>query len=296
MNIVTGYRGEAHVTSQQDRDINRGIFGDGVCIIDIGSELAATVISANEIQIADGLLVAEGCAAEVPYGTTESLSIDNGTQGMLRTDLIVARYTRNTGTGVENMQLVVITGTPAASSPADPSYTSGSIAAGDSQVDFPLYKVNINGITISSVVKLAGSSVIASLIAKVGTASMGTTATTITAAIRELKNQVTALMTQLGSIGFTQKTVAAESTISIVISAGYAGVLFIGASSVSDTVKGIYIVSYSQGASGEITVTPVLAGSNIAVYESNGILRVRNKFNGAALRVALMTIYGTQPS
>lgn len=151
MDIITGYRAEAHITAQQDRNVNIGIFGDGTMILAVGSEMEATIISANEVQIADGTLVAQGCTAEIAYGTTESLTITSGTQDMYRTDLIVARYTKDSGTGVESMALVVIEGTPASSSPVTPSYTSGSIAGGDTTVDFPLYKVNIDGITIDSV-------------------------------------------------------------------------------------------------------------------------------------------------
>lgn len=151
MNIITGYRGEPHVTSQQLRDTNIGTFGGDAYILDVGSKMAATVISANEVQIADGLLVAEGCTAEVARGTTESMTIENGSQGMLRTDLIVARYTKTAGTAIEAMELAVIKGTPAASNPATPAYNEGLIADGDSPVDFPLYKVNLDGISITSV-------------------------------------------------------------------------------------------------------------------------------------------------
>ena len=152
MNIITGYRAEPHITAQQDRDVNIGIFGASAKILKgVGSELAATVISANEIEISDGLCVCEGCTAEVAYGTTESVTIDNGSQGMLRTDLIVARYTKDSGTGIEDMTLEVIKGTPAASNPATPTYTSGTIADGDSPVDFPIYRVNLDGISITSV-------------------------------------------------------------------------------------------------------------------------------------------------
>lgn len=155
MNIITGYKGEPHVTSQQLRNTNIGTFGGGAYILDVGSQMAATVVSANQVDIADGLLVAEGCTAEVARGTTESMTIENGSQGMLRTDLIVARYTRAAGTAVENMELAVIKGTPAASNPATPAHNTGLIADGDSPVDFPLYKVNINGISITSVERLA---------------------------------------------------------------------------------------------------------------------------------------------
>ena len=151
MNIITGYGAQAHIYPHHDRETNIGIFGAGTHILDVGSKMAATVISANEVQIADGVLVAEGCTAEVARGTTESMTIENGSQGMLRTDLIVARYTKTAGTAVEDMELAVIKGTPAASNPSVPVYNTGLIADGDSPVDFPIYRVNIDGISITSV-------------------------------------------------------------------------------------------------------------------------------------------------
>lgn len=154
MNIILGYKNDPHITSQQLRDTNIGIFGSGAHILDVGSKMAATVISATKVDIADGQIVCEGCTAEIAHGTTESLTIANGLQGMLRKDLIVAQYTKNSGTGVENMSLAVKTGTPAASNPATPSYTTGSIADGDTLVEFPLYVVNLDGISITSVERL----------------------------------------------------------------------------------------------------------------------------------------------
>lgn len=154
MNIITGYGAQPHIYPHHDRETNIGIFGDGTHILDVGSQMAATVVSSNQVDIADGLLVAEGCTAEVARGTTESMTIENGAQGMLRTDLIVARYTKTAGTAVEAMALAVIKGTPAASNPATPAYNTGLIADGDSPVDFPLYRVNLNGISITSVERL----------------------------------------------------------------------------------------------------------------------------------------------
>lgn len=154
MNIINGYRNNPHITSQQLRNTYIPIFGKDACILDVGSKMAVTVISANEVEVADGQLICEGCTAEIAHGTTESLTIENGTQGEKRIDLIVARYTKNSGTGVEDMQLAVVKGTPAATNPAVPSYNTGTIADGDSPVDFPLYRVNIDGISITSVERL----------------------------------------------------------------------------------------------------------------------------------------------
>ena len=155
MKIITGYRNDPHVTSQQERDTNIAIFGPGAHILKgVENEMAATIVSANEIQIAAGQLVAEGCTATITKGTTESMTIENGEQGKQRIDLIVARYTKDSGTGVEDMQLVVIKGTPASTFPASPTYNEGKIADGDSPVDFPLYQVFLDGINIREVTLL----------------------------------------------------------------------------------------------------------------------------------------------
>ena len=154
MNIIWGYKANPHIKAQQLRDTYVGIFGDDTYILDVGSKLAATVISATEVQIADGVMVAQGCTANINYGQTESLTIQNGTQGMLRKDLIVAQYMKSTGHGIESMSLAVKRGTPAASSPALPAYTTGSIADGDTLAEFPLYVVNLDGINITSVQRL----------------------------------------------------------------------------------------------------------------------------------------------
>lgn len=152
MEIIAGYVGEPHVTSQQERNTNIGIFGSNAHIIGgVNSELEATVVSANLVEISDGMIVCEGCTAEIPRGTNDSLVIENGEQGMKRIDLIVARYTKNDNTAAESMELAVIKGTSAASDPIAPSYNTGTIADGDSPVDFPIYRVNLNGISITSV-------------------------------------------------------------------------------------------------------------------------------------------------
>ena len=249
MNIITGYKGTPHVSAQQDRDINSAIFSSGVFILNIGSKLAATIVSANEVTIADGLVIAQGCAAEIARGTSESMTIDNGTQGQLRKDLIVLRYTKDASTGVENMALAVIKGTPAASNPATPSYTSGSITDGDTLVEFPIYTVNLSGITIQSVTRNVSilevpsksyvdginttltnlinttktqlqnsinslSSTLTTVSNRVGTATLQTTAKNAMAAINELLTKINTANTNISSN--TTKINTANSNITAV--------------------------------------------------------------------------------
>lgn len=303
MNIITGYRAEPHITAQQDRNVNMGIFGAGTHIVNIGSKMAATVVSANEITIADGLLVAEGCTAEIERGTSESLEIANGSQGMLRKDLIVARYTKASGTGVEDMQLAVITGTPAASNPALPSYNTGSIVQGDTLVDFPLYTVNLDGISIESVdrmveyAELASKVVVDGLVTQMGTATLNTTAKKVTNAINELLSSITGAISRIGAletkgagiIRTTSYSVAAGATDYKQLVTGSTYILIINTAYPSDSMKGVYLVGIAG--TNAIGIKTVNNASDVVVSDAgNKLLRVKNNGN-AYLRCTLITTY-----
>lgn len=154
MEIITGYTGKPHVTSEQDRDVNIGVVGEESYVLQTGMQLAAEVSSNNEIKIRDGVLMHQGCTASIKKNTYDSLTIINGSQGMKRIDLIVARYEKNQDNGIESLDLKVIQGTPAESTPTVPEYTEGDIQAGDYVADMPMYQVIIDGLNITEVKKV----------------------------------------------------------------------------------------------------------------------------------------------
>lgn len=154
MDIITGYTGSPHVTAEQDRDINIGIFGNESYVLQTGSQLTAEVSSNNEIKVRDGVIMHQGCAASIKKNTYDSLTITNGSQGMKRVDLIVARYSRDPSTNEESLTLKAIQGTPSENSPTVPGYTTGDIQSGDLVADMPLYQVILNGLNITEVKKL----------------------------------------------------------------------------------------------------------------------------------------------
>nr|DAZ62420.1 MAG TPA: hypothetical protein [Caudoviricetes sp.] len=154
MEIITGYTGKAHIFSEQDRDVNIGIVGEGSYVLQTGMQLEAEVSSNNEIKIRDGVLMHQGCTASIKKNTYDSLTIINGSQGMKRIDLIVARYERNQDNGTESISLKVIQGTPEESNPAVPSHITGDIQSGDAVADMPMYKIIIDGLNITEVQKV----------------------------------------------------------------------------------------------------------------------------------------------
>ena len=154
MEIITGYTGKPHVTAEQDRDVNEGIFDTGAFVLKTGSQLAAELVSNNEIKVRDGVLVIQGCTAVIKKNTYDPVTIANGSQGMKRIDLIVARYNKNEETKIEEVTLKVIQGTPNASAAAVPTYKTGDIQSGDLVADMPLYKVTLDGLNVTSVDKM----------------------------------------------------------------------------------------------------------------------------------------------
>ena len=148
--LVTGKWGEPHVTSAQQRNYNAGIAGDGQYVM---SGMTATMTNSNTCHIDPGVASFNGADVEVPAGGVD-LTIENGTQGQKRNDLVVLRYTKNAGSQVEDVSLVVIKGTPSSGTAADPAHNEGSILDGDSPCDMPLWRIPLNGIVVGEPVQL----------------------------------------------------------------------------------------------------------------------------------------------
>lgn len=149
MKIVTGKTGVNHVTADDDRALNLGIFGKDSYVLPVGDMFKLTMVDVNTARVSCGDLVMKGCHARISAGDYDDLTIDSGSQGYNRKDLIVAKYKKDTG--IENVTLEVIKGTPSAGTAATPEYPTGSIYWGTAEDTFPLYEININGINIGTV-------------------------------------------------------------------------------------------------------------------------------------------------
>lgn len=149
MNIITGHTGTDHVTANAIQAFNQGLLGVENTVLNLGSKFAATLTDATHISIADGEGVMQGVHFRIERGQTETVTLDSGTSGSNRVDLICARYQKNSSTGVESVSLVVVKGTASSGTPTEPDITSGDIVGGDLVADFPLYKVTFTGVNIS---------------------------------------------------------------------------------------------------------------------------------------------------
>lgn len=150
--LVTGSHGgdDPHVESKHDALMHAAMLGRGGYILKTRNwTMKPTAKDANNITIPAWDLVVEG--RQIYIAAPTDVSIQSGSQGQKRRDLIVARYALNSGTGVETVTLEAIKGKPSAATPADPGIETGSIIGGAIVSDLPLCRVNLDGITITSI-------------------------------------------------------------------------------------------------------------------------------------------------
>lgn len=150
--LVTGSHGgdDPHVESKHDALMHAAMLGRSGYILKTRNwTMKPTAKDANNITIPAWDLVVEG--RQVYIAAPTDVNIQSGSQGQKRRDLIVARYALNSGTGVETVTLEVIKGVPSSGTPADPGIETGSIIGGAIVSDLPLCRVNLDGITITSI-------------------------------------------------------------------------------------------------------------------------------------------------
>ena len=153
MKIVSGRGADAHVTSAQFRQFIEGTVGSLSCILQTGEHLEPELASNNLIRVKSGMMCHHGNISSVDNGTYDEITIQNGTQGMKRIDLVVNRYTVEEETEIEKNEWVVIQGTPAESNPVVPAYTEGDLRNGDLIDDCPVFEVELDGINVTEVRK-----------------------------------------------------------------------------------------------------------------------------------------------
>ena len=134
--------GTPHISSDDLAALNTAAIGKADCVLHYGDDFKAVMSSANECLIGTGVGMVGGRRFWNQAAT--SLTIQSGTQGQKRNDLIVARYAKD-GSGIESITPVVIKGTPAADAAADPEVTAN---------DLKLWRIPFDGINAGAPVRL----------------------------------------------------------------------------------------------------------------------------------------------
>ena len=151
MDISTAHKGKPHISAEMWAELNRGITGNESYVMEGGQKFKSELVLNNLLKIYDGSGMMQGRHVFIPVGQSDELTIENGNQGMKRIDLVVVRYTKNENTKIEDTETIVIKGTPSESNPVAPAHIEGDIRAGDMKADWPLYEVELDGISVVEV-------------------------------------------------------------------------------------------------------------------------------------------------
>ena len=140
--IVDGMTGTKHISSDDLAALNTATVGKADCVLEYGDDFKLTMASANSATLGTGVGMVGGKRFWNQAAT--SLTIQSGTQGQKRNDLIVARYAK-TSAGIESITPVVIKGAPSADAAADPEVTAN---------DLKLWRIPLDGINAGAPVRL----------------------------------------------------------------------------------------------------------------------------------------------
>lgn len=140
--IVDGMTGTKHISSDDLSALNIATIGKADCVLNYGDNFKLKMASANRATLGTGVGMVGGKRFWNQAAT--SLTVQSGTQGQKRNDLVVARYAK-TSAGIESITPVVIKGTPTTGTAADPEVTAN---------DLKLWRVPLDGISVGEPVKL----------------------------------------------------------------------------------------------------------------------------------------------
>ena len=134
--------GTPHISSDDLAALNEATIGKRDCVMKWGDDFKAVMTNANTCLVGTGVGMVGG--KRFWNQAAVSLTVQGGTQGQKRNDLVVARYAK-TSAGIESITPVVVKGTPSTGTPADPATTSN---------DLKLWRIPLDGINAGTPVRL----------------------------------------------------------------------------------------------------------------------------------------------
>lgn len=149
--LMDGYAGGPHITEAQLGLAHQATFGPDDYVLEGGRESEAQVLTNNSIRIFDAVYCIQGRRDAIPASGYTDVTINNGTQGMNRNDIIVRRYKKDEVSEEESTEYAVIKGTPSSGEAVDPSVTTGDIRSGAILHEMKLYRVKLTGLNIVEV-------------------------------------------------------------------------------------------------------------------------------------------------
>lgn len=154
LELITGHRGEQHITSDDAGAFNAGVVGES-CVLSYGKKFNE-IHTYDDITIEDGDIILQGRHIRLRYGETETFTVGKPRNPSAhRVDLLCIRYSMNEE-GIESVELVYKKGPEIETDGVfiNPEISIGDIRKLDQVSEFPLYRVKVHVAGIYQVEKL----------------------------------------------------------------------------------------------------------------------------------------------
>ncbi len=146
--IITAHTGTPHITADDVGALLKAAIGNNDYLLsDTPETFTATLLDNNTLQLSDAEVVLQG--THIRIQATDKVTIEQGQNGMKRIDFVVCRYSKDDN-GIESAEVAVVKGTPSAS-PSAPAVVQGDIRNGETLHEMPLFRVEIEGFTVTSI-------------------------------------------------------------------------------------------------------------------------------------------------
>ena len=149
MAVLVNGDGFEPVTAQMDADFYAGIFGGELSVVEVGSNMAASIQSATAVRIADGEAIIQGRRIHIDAGSYDEFTIPVGEQGVTKYYVIGYELYRNE----QNKELCRTFVQEVSGSSATVS-AGGALRDGASSIKAAMYRVTKNGVNIEEVTAL----------------------------------------------------------------------------------------------------------------------------------------------
>lgn len=148
---ITANTVDTVVEAADDRAINAAVFGNSDVVL-YQDDVFSHTLHDNNIIIDSGLASMQGCIFRIPYGETETLTIERCSTGFKRRDILCAEYTKSQN--VESVKLKIVKGVETIGIAEAPKLTTGDILAGDNKHQMALKEIVHEGTNIKEVKNL----------------------------------------------------------------------------------------------------------------------------------------------
>jgi hypothetical protein len=147
----------AEISASDLAAIFHGLIGESG-ILDQFNNLTCTKISDNSVQLDSGVYSLSGYLLHVQAGTAVTLTVDSGTAGQNRNDLVVAELVKNGGgAGIDSLAFKVIKGTSTSGTPVDPALTQQDVNSTGVTRQEALYRLKLVGVTLIAIETVAST-------------------------------------------------------------------------------------------------------------------------------------------